>query len=68
MDDRAYLKSSLGYVHALSAENAPLSTHLYSRGGHGFGGRLKPNQEAYMWTSELRQWFQLYIENRSPQK
>ncbi len=57
-DDRAYVNASLGYVHQLVQANAPISYHLYSRGGHGFGGRSKPSEEYAMWHSELRQWFE----------
>lgn len=57
-DDRAYLKASLGYVKVLSDANAPIAYHLYSAGGHGFGGRLPPNAEAVLWHTELRHWFE----------
>jgi acetyl esterase/lipase len=67
-DDRAYVNASLGYVNALTKANAPITYHLYSQGGHGFGGRSMPGKELYMWTSELRQWFQVYIENRPRKK
>lgn len=56
-DDRWYVNSSLGYAAYLTKANAPVSYHLYSRGGHGFGGRLTPNQEAVLWHTELHHWF-----------
>lgn len=56
-DDRWYVNSSLGYAAYLTKANAPVSYHLYSRGGHGFGGRLMPDQEAVLWHTELHHWF-----------
>lgn len=67
-DDRAFVLSSLGYAHVLTKANAPVAYHLYSTGGHGFGGRLAPGQEAAMWHSELRQWFQNLQDARTAQK
>ncbi|MDO5463032.1 MAG: alpha/beta hydrolase [bacterium] len=66
-DDRAYVQSSLGYASFLTKANAPVTYHLYSEGGHGFGGRLNPGKEAAMWHSELRQWFQMYLDARAAQ-
>lgn len=57
-DDRWYVNSSLGYASYLTKANAPVSYHLYSRGGHGFGGRLTPDQEAVLWHTELQHWFE----------
>lgn len=56
-DDRWYVNSSLGYAAYLTKADAPVSYHLYSRGGHGFGGRLNPDQEAVLWHTELHHWF-----------
>lgn len=56
-DDRWFVNSSLGYAAYLTKANAPVSYHLYSRGGHGFGGRLTPDQEAVLWHTELHHWF-----------
>lgn len=57
-DDRAYVNSSLGYTAWLTKKNGPVSYHLYSRGGHGFGGRLTPDREAVLWHTELHHWFE----------
>lgn len=57
-DDRLYVNSSLGYAAYLTKADAPVSYHLYSRGGHGFGGRLNPDREAVLWHTELHHWFE----------
>lgn len=67
-DDRAFVNSSLGYASFLTKANAPVAYHLYSEGGHGFGGQLAPSKEAAMWHSELRQWFQMYLDTRGEQR
>ncbi len=54
-NDRAYVASSIGYVHALLKARRPVAYHLYANGGHGYG--LEPRTpEVAQWPSAAAVW------------
>lgn len=55
-DDRAFVLSSLAYAGHLLRANRPVSYHLYSSGGHGFGKRKAPPAEAAQWPADAAAW------------
>ncbi len=57
-DDRAYVHSSLGYAGYLLRANCPVTYHLYTSGGHGYGLRKPLPSEAAHWPLEAATWLQ----------
>lgn len=55
-DDRAFVFSSLAYAGHLLRANRPVSYHLYTNGGHGFGKRHTPPCEAAQWPAAAAAW------------
>ncbi len=55
-DDRAYVFSSIAYAGWLLKQNRPVTYHLYTRGGHGFGLRKAPPEEAAQLKPAIAQW------------
>jgi acetyl esterase/lipase len=53
-DDFKYYKSSLAYAAALDAQHIPVSLHLFSKGGHGFG--LRSKQPVSCWPTLCKDW------------
>ncbi len=60
-DDRAYVLSSVGYASWLVKQNRPVAYHLYTRGGHGFGLRKSPPEEAAQWISSAEAWLKSVV-------
>ena len=60
-DDRAYVLSSLAYAGHLLRANRPVSYHLYTSGGHGFGKRRQPPTEAAQWPAEAAVWLKTFL-------
>lgn len=55
-DDTSAAVNSIALYQAARAEKLPAELHVYSRGGHGFGLRTKPNSTAGTWPRSCEQW------------
>lgn len=54
-DDKPYINSALFYYYALKEAGVPVTMHLYSKGGHGYG--LRNTQAAVnKWTDRAEDW------------
>jgi acetyl esterase/lipase len=50
------LRNSLDFIDACVDHKVPVTAHIYSTGGHGFG--FKGNGEAVGWTARLAEWME----------
>jgi acetyl esterase/lipase len=55
-DDKSYINSSLVYYYALKEAGVPVSMHLYSKGGHGYGLR-DTGAVVNSWPDRAEDWF-----------
>lgn len=60
-DDRAFVFSSFAYAGHLLRANLPVSFHLYTSGGHGFGKRRPAGSEAAQWPAEAETWLKTIL-------
>jgi acetyl esterase/lipase len=55
-DDKSYINSSLFYYYALKEAEVPVTMHLYSSGGHGYGLR-DTGEQVNEWPLRAEDWF-----------
>jgi acetyl esterase/lipase len=55
LDDKKYYRSTLAYTAALEAAGIPVESHLFAKGGHGYGLR-ETGHPVSMWPTLCEAW------------